>query len=163
MRILKRPEIQVPLTFIFVSIIWVIFSDRLFQIIPKNLLSHDLIQIETIKDLLFALAASALIYVMIKSLNKQVIQSQNEYKQLFYSIPDPLLIYNEATKKIFEVNKAAVDTYGYSLEEFLEMTLNNIRLSKNDITPAGKESANNVIKHRRKNNEIIICDETTQT
>ncbi len=56
------------------------------------------------------------------------------YRMLFEENPQPLWIYDERTLEIFEVNLAAVEAYGYSRDEFLSMTLVDLR-------PAEEEQA----------------------
>ncbi|MFT3826427.1 MAG: PAS domain S-box protein [Chitinophagaceae bacterium] len=53
--------------------------------------------------------------------------SRENYRQLFYYNPQPMWIYDVHTLRFLEVNEAAIKHYGYSLEEFLEMTIRDIR------------------------------------
>ena len=53
--------------------------------------------------------------------------SEDKYKTLFYKSPLPKWIYDEETLDFLEVNDAAVQLYGYSQEEFLRMTLRDVR------------------------------------
>jgi len=48
--------------------------------------------------------------------------SEKRYRALFHSNAQPMYIYDKATLKFIEVNESAVNTYGYSTEEFNEMT-----------------------------------------
>jgi PAS domain S-box-containing protein len=57
----------------------------------------------------------------------QLQASQEKYKTLFYKSPLPKWIYNEDTLRFVEVNDAAVQLYGYSQEEFTNLTLEDIR------------------------------------
>jgi PAS domain S-box-containing protein len=50
-----------------------------------------------------------------------------DYKRLFEFIPTPMYIYNEKTFQFLAVNDAAIEQYGYTREEFLKMTLTDIR------------------------------------
>lgn len=56
-----------------------------------------------------------------------LLASEEKYKTLFYKSPLPKWIYDEETLRFLEVNDAAVRLYGYSREEFGQMTLINIR------------------------------------
>ncbi len=53
--------------------------------------------------------------------------SENKYRMLFEDNPLPLWIYSLDDLRFMEVNEAAVKHYGYSREEFLAMTLKDIR------------------------------------
>ena len=53
--------------------------------------------------------------------------SEEKYKTLFYKSPLPKWIYDLETLKFLEVNDAAIQSYGYSQEEFQRMTIVDIR------------------------------------
>ncbi|RFZ83487.1 PAS domain S-box protein [Mucilaginibacter terrenus] len=46
---------------------------------------------------------------------------------VFYNNPVPMWYYDRATLRFLEVNQVAIDRYGYSREEFLSMTIQDIR------------------------------------
>jgi PAS domain S-box-containing protein len=54
-------------------------------------------------------------------------ESEARYRQLFASNPLPLWVYDLETLMILAVNEAAVRHYGYSQDEFLRMTIKDIR------------------------------------
>jgi PAS domain S-box-containing protein len=54
-------------------------------------------------------------------------QSEERYRALFESNPQPMFVYDTRTLAYLAVNDAAVHQYGYSREEFLRMTVANIR------------------------------------
>lgn len=54
-------------------------------------------------------------------------RSEEQYKLLFQDNPLPMWIYDFDTLKFINVNDAAIRHYGYSKEEFLKMTLKDIR------------------------------------
>jgi len=56
-----------------------------------------------------------------------LIESEHSYRQLFHNVPLPTWVYDEETLRFLDVNDAALEHYGYSREEFLSMTLWDIR------------------------------------
>ena len=54
-------------------------------------------------------------------------ESEERYKKLFYTNPMPMWIYTKATSRFKEVNDAAIFKYGYSREEFLSLSIFDIR------------------------------------
>jgi PAS domain S-box-containing protein len=54
-------------------------------------------------------------------------QSEEKYRLLFMSNPQPMWIFDCETLKFMEVNEAALKHYGYSKEEFFSMTMLDIR------------------------------------
>jgi len=54
-------------------------------------------------------------------------ESEQRYRLLFAASPIPIWIFDFRSLAFLEVNSAAVQNYGYSREEFLSMTLRDIR------------------------------------
>ena len=53
--------------------------------------------------------------------------SQERYRLLFDCTPQPIWVYDEETLYFLAVNDAAIRTYGYSREEFLSLTVKDVR------------------------------------
>jgi len=95
--------------------------------------------------------------------------SESRYRELFECNPLPMWVYDLETLAFLEVNAAAIDHYGYSREEFLAMTIKDIR-SRDDVppalldpianTPSGPEPAR-TWKHRKRDGTIIFVEVTT--
>jgi PAS domain S-box-containing protein len=63
-----------------------------------------------------------------KTLSSHLLDAETDnYKQLFYRNPLPSWIYDIENMRFLEVNEAAIQHYGYSKEEFLELSLFDIR------------------------------------
>ncbi len=56
-----------------------------------------------------------------------VTDSEKKYKQLFENNPSPLFIWNFKTLQIIDCNEEALLLYGYTKEEFLQLTLKDLR------------------------------------
>ena len=67
--------------------------------------------------------------------------SEERYRLLFESTPQPIWVYDEKTLRFLTVNEAAIQTYGYTREEFLSMTIDEIGVEEN--TPASMDWADN--------------------
>lgn len=91
--------------------------------------------------------------------------SGNQYKSLFESNPHPMWIYDIQTLKFLDVNNSAINHYGYSREEFLKMTIKDIR-PKEDVAElledlqkrTHKFSFSKVYRHIKKNGNIIFVE-----
>src|SRR5438270_11079059 len=59
--------------------------------------------------------------------NRGAAQLDERYRPLFALSPQPAWVYDSETLRFLEVNEAAVSHYGWSREEFLAMTLYDIR------------------------------------
>lgn len=62
-----------------------------------------------------------------KKTNIELEESEKRYSNLFHLSPQPMWVYDIETFRFIQVNKAAVEHYGYSQAEFLTMTILDIR------------------------------------
>jgi len=100
-----------------------------------------------------------------KLAEKALLVSEEKYRYMFANNPQPMWIYDLETLAFLEVNKAAVNHYGYSTEEFLTMTLKDIRLPE-DLPALYEYIKHNsqvndlgtVSRHLKKNGEIIFVE-----
>ncbi len=96
---------------------------------------------------------------------KRLQESEVKYRSLFINNPLPSWIYHIETHQFLEVNNAAIDHYGYSKDEFLQLTIEDIHPNeeKEIVTKAINEAIKNETsggswKHQKKNGEIIYVD-----
>ncbi len=61
---------------------------------------------------------------------ERVRESERVYRELFDANPHPMWVYDTQTLRFLAVNDAAVERYGYSRDEFLSMTIAEIRPSE---------------------------------
>jgi PAS domain S-box-containing protein len=97
---------------------------------------------------------------------KQLKEAKQNYKNLFSLSPLPMCVYDVDTLRYLDVNQATIDHYGYSHEEFMSMTLKDIRpnteleelgtMIKKEVTKGEIHTA--IMKHQKKNGELIIVE-----
>lgn len=94
-----------------------------------------------------------------------LIDSENHFRQLFEDNPQPMWIYELENLKFKDVNNTALKKYGYSKEEFLSMTLKDIRPSENvpslliNIEESSNEyEASGLWRHQLKDGTIIFVE-----
>ncbi len=95
-------------------------------------------------------------------------ESEERYRKLFELNPQPTWIYDQETMRFLAVNKSAVEKYGYSQEEFLSMTIRDIRpledvpaLLKSVATLHDGKREYGVWRHRKKDDSIIWVEITS--
>jgi PAS domain S-box-containing protein len=91
--------------------------------------------------------------------------AEQRYRELFGTNPMPAWIYDRASLAFIDVNDAAVRHYGYSREEFLRMTLRDIRPAedvavlmsnvKKNLEPGQRSGP---WRHRRRDGTIIAVE-----
>lgn len=94
--------------------------------------------------------------------------SEVRYRLLFENNPLPMWVFDSETLRFLDVNKAAVQQYGYSRPEFLRMTIKEIRPSEEvpallDAVEAAGGCLNRtgVWKHRRSDGAVFDAEVTT--
>jgi two-component system cell cycle sensor histidine kinase/response regulator CckA len=65
-----------------------------------------------------------------KQAELRLLESEEQYRLLFDSNPQPMWVYDERTLAFLAVNDAAIRHYGYSRDELLAMTIRDIRPSE---------------------------------
>ena len=85
--------------------------------------------------------------------------SEKQYRLLFQDNPNPMWVFDLESLRFLEVNAAAIEHYGYSREEFLKMTIADVRPPEknkhienlvSDVAERGL-----VWRHRKKSGELI--------
>ncbi len=93
------------------------------------------------------------------------VDGDERYRQLFESNPLPMWIYDLETLRFLDVNEVACARYGWSRDEFLAMSILDIRPPED--APAVQDSvrdtpasvfSSGVWRHRLKNGEIILVE-----
>ncbi|MDF3071223.1 MAG: Blue-light-activated protein [Polyangiaceae bacterium] len=89
-------------------------------------------------------------------------ESETRTRHLFDCVMDPLFIYDRESLSYLAVNDAAVAHYGYSQEEFLRMTLKDLRPAEDVpallemLSDAGEgQEARGVWRHKKKDGTLI--------
>ncbi|MBS1512063.1 MAG: PAS domain S-box protein [Bacteroidetes bacterium] len=102
-----------------------------------------------------------------KKKNEEILrQSEQKYRDLFNNSPFAIGIVDKETLRFLEVNDTACKWYGYSREEFLQLSNYDIRLpeSHNDIKMQLRKETyaadNSVRAHRKKNGTVIYIEPT---
>ncbi len=92
-------------------------------------------------------------------------ESDEGYRYMFERNPQPMFIFDFETLSILEANTAITDHYGYSNEEFLSLTLKDIRPAEdipnflNGIRQMNSAySSKGISRHLKKNGELIYVE-----
>ncbi|MES2267578.1 MAG: PAS domain-containing protein [Bacteroidota bacterium] len=92
--------------------------------------------------------------------------SEKRYSDLFHMSPLPMWVYATDNYRFLDVNNAAIKVYGYTKEEFLNMTILDIR-PKEDIYPLISTLENSlkkggyhssIARHLKKNGELMLIN-----
>ena len=137
------------------------FSDMEFSIqsislgVSDYILKNDLNASSLYKSILYCLERKKRVH--------ELKESEKRYSELFRLNPQPIWIFDLETFKFVQVNHAAVQLYGYSVEEFLTMTVfdfksekDNKRLRRSLIENAeNNQTVQRKSKHFTKSGELL--------
>lgn len=91
-------------------------------------------------------------------------ESEKRYSDLFHLNPQPMWVFALDSLKFLNVNAAAIKHYGYTREEFLSLTIKDIRPKSDmpiveEVNAANEYKSNEVskesFKHQKKSGEVI--------
>jgi diguanylate cyclase (GGDEF)-like protein/PAS domain S-box-containing protein len=107
--------------------------------------------------------------LMRRRAEETILESEQQYRRIFSEHPHPMYIYDLETLRFLDVNKIAVTHYGYTREEFLSMTLKDIRpqedlprLMEGISKFSGTLDKAGIWRHCKKDGSIIEVDVTLQ-
>jgi PAS domain S-box-containing protein len=106
--------------------LWVSVSDVLFLAIegPHD---HPILIMGSVSAMMFLVTTAIILLKFIDYHYKKLEESEQQYRSYFEDNPTPMWIYNRRSLKFVTVNNAALDNYGYSRDEFEQMTIMDIR------------------------------------
>lgn len=188
---MKAP-LKIALLYCLIGILWITLSDRfLLVFLTKNELLA-LTYLQTIKGFFYVFSTATLLYFLIQShdqrqrqhirtleeLNANLIhqreiierthhdleESEKRYSNLFQICPLPMWVFDSVSYKFLDVNLAAISHYGYSRDEFLNMTIMDIRPANEvnrtidvvDNTLSGNDPFFKGIFHHVKKDDTLI-------
>jgi diguanylate cyclase (GGDEF)-like protein/PAS domain S-box-containing protein len=101
---------------------------------------------------------------------QELLQTQESFRVLFQQHPHAMWVFDLDTLQFLEVNHCATENYGYTREEFLSMTIADIRPDEDarrlmNYMRVERPARNHtgIWRHRKKSGEIIDVEVTTHT
>ncbi|MGV3704656.1 MAG: PAS domain S-box protein [Arcticibacter sp.] len=94
----------------------------------------------------------------------ELLESERRYSDLFHLSPQPMWVYDPDTLHFLDVNNAAIQQYGYPRNQFLLMTMRDIkplrRVPELDDINRKKQQAffGGMVTHRLRSGELIQVD-----
>jgi PAS domain S-box-containing protein len=164
LEVMKESELDLP----FLIVSGTIGEERAVSALLQG--AHDFISKENLARLIPAIERGlreAEIRRARREAEAALRESEARYRQLFETNPLPLWVYDLETLAFLAVNEAAVRHYGYSQDEFLRMTIKDIRPPEDipalldDVaqTTAGLSETESW-RHRKKDGTLIDVEIT---
>lgn len=131
-RVWYRAPMLGALGYIAFALLWVLGGDWLMALWFPSIAT--LSWANTGKGMLFVLLSALLLYVLLGTLRQTTERhlsllhsTEATFRRLFDSHPEPMWVFSLETLGILEVNRAAVQLYGYSREQMLGMSIRDLR------------------------------------
>src|ERR1700739_1391165 len=99
---------RIPLTFLLIGVCWALFSNPIITLFFRHLTQTEQDSYRSLNDLVFVILITYVLYVKIKKQQRELTKSEDEYRQLFESNPNPLWLYDEK-RRFVKVNNAAIE------------------------------------------------------
>lgn len=80
---------------------------------------------------------------------------ESRHEKLFSASPQPMWICDSQSGAFLDINEAAVNSYGYTREQFMDMSFGDIRVAG---SPARTDAWSGLAMHRRADNTQIVVD-----
>ncbi|MDZ4063679.1 MAG: ATP-binding protein [Coriobacteriia bacterium] len=126
----RRIATRLTLLYVAAASVWPVSSDALVS----RLGLPDATFVGAGKGLLFVAVTGGVLYAALRHWasrveigNSALAESESDYRQLFEANPNPMWVYDLETQRFLAVNAAAIASYGYLRDEFLTMTIADIR------------------------------------
>jgi PAS domain S-box-containing protein len=164
----KNSPLLITLIYSVLGITWVITSTLYLNSQFDKPNERTLNEIQGLIRLSFIIFSALILYFLIKSFNKKVSDQAHQYQALFDENPNPMWVYDLKTLKFLAVNYAAVIKYEYSKQEFLAMTIKDIRppediakLEKSIERIRDRFYSSGIWRHVKKSGDLIFVEITS--
>lgn len=170
-RAIRRAPAEVALLYGLVSGLWIVGSDRVVELLVPAAAQP---MAQSLKGLAFVLLTSVMLYLFVARLRRMhessthvLEHSEESYRALFLSNPNPMWVYEVKSLRFLAVNEAAVARYGYQEAEFLAMTIQDIRPPEDrpqlqqalaNLPSDGQLYKSGRFRHRTKSGRILEVD-----
>ena len=103
--------------------------------------------------------------------DRQLILSEEKYRTIFMKSPLPAWIYDLETLAFMDVNDAAIRHYGYNRDEFLQMTIRDIRPPETVVSmledikkiTGAEDTRQGIWTHLKKNGDALVAETTAHS
>jgi PAS domain S-box-containing protein len=118
-------------SYAFVAALWILVSDS--ALAALGLPEAALARFGALKGLGFVMVTTVALFLVTRRFASDSAAQDREYRELFAHNPNPMWVYEIDTLRFLAVNDAAIVKYGYRRDEFLSMTIRDIRPSEDVV------------------------------
>ncbi|MFZ6009360.1 MAG: PAS domain S-box protein [Bacteroidota bacterium] len=160
-----KQALRIAFVYVALGLLWIYFSTIVLNSRFEDEVSRHLNRMQVLIRSSFILFSAIVLYFFIHRYHAKLVKGFEEYQALFENNPNAMWIYDLSTLKFLAVNEAAIFHYGYSHEEFLSMSIKDIRpredlprLEKAFTTIKKGFYTSGTWRHIKKNGEVIFVE-----
>ncbi|MFD1255402.1 PAS domain-containing protein [Mucilaginibacter terrae] len=124
---MRLGALRIAIVYIALGTLWITLSDKLLFLLKGELSNKTFELAGNTKGIFFVIVTGVLLWKLIKRDDNRLIESEKQYRSMYEGSPLPMWIYDLETLKFSSVNQTTIDTYGYSKNDFLQMSISDIR------------------------------------
>jgi PAS domain S-box-containing protein len=124
---MKLGPVRISIIYLIISCIWITVSDKVLFLLCEFINEKYVQFIVSGKGLIIVFITGILLWYLIKQNSKRLAESEKQYRLMYEGSPIPNWIYDFKSLQFVSVNESAIKHYGYSREQFLSMTILDIR------------------------------------
>lgn len=124
---MNNSAVRITIIFGVIGLSWIFFSDMIVGMFYTDIEKSQMAQ--TIKGMSYVTVTSFILYFLINNSQKKLSSSIDHYRNLFQNNPNPMYIYSLQNLRVLEVNEAALRKYGFTRDEFIGISIKDIRPS----------------------------------
>ena len=132
------PALRVAVLYLLIGGGWILFSDRILEILVQD--AAELSRWQSVKGIGFVIAMAIILYAERAHairLSRRQEELLSQRIALFEQAPSPLWVVDLHDLRFLAVNPAAEQFYGYSRDEFADLTLSDLRHPQEQAGRAG--------------------------
>ena len=165
---MRSGALKIALIYIVAGFVWIAVSDKIVFATGAALGSAFVMYVSSLKGFAYVFVTGIVLYKLINNNAKRLVVSEKKYRGYFTGNPNPMWVYNRKTYRFIDINNAACFHYGYTREEFLSMTILDIRPPEDTqkvldevsvLRTAFKNSG--IWRHQKKNGELMFVNVTS--
>lgn len=133
---MRYGALRIALIYVIVSFVWIMFSDQALKYLFNDTNRNLILTFGTFKGCFFIICTGVFLYLLIRSDDRKLKQSESQYREMYEGNYTPKYIYDANTRRIVSANAAAVALYGYPAEEFLKKSIDEITAKPRQVCTA---------------------------
>jgi PAS domain S-box-containing protein len=123
---LKSGRFVIPIIYLVVGVIWILISDRVLIALAFHTDEYLYNLLNSAKGVIYVFVTALALGLLISKFERNLVNSERQYRNMYLSNPYPIWFLDPISYQFISVNDAASFYYGYSKEEFKNMTIFDI-------------------------------------